>query len=92
VREELGEIEASLAAGDQEGATRELGDLLLAVTSVARHLDVPAEMALRGATDRFVARARRVEAAARAAGRALDQLTPDEIDRLWQQAKTGEAR
>jgi len=92
VREELAEIEASLAAGDQEGAARELGDLLLAVTSVARHLDVPAEMALRGATDRFVARASRVEAAARAAGRALDQLTPEEIDRLWQQAKTGEAR
>jgi MazG family protein len=91
VREELREIEASLADGDREGAGRELGDLLLAVTSVARHLDVPAEMALRGATDRFVARARRVEAAARAAGRALDQLTPEEIDRLWQQAKT-EAR
>jgi MazG family protein len=50
VREELGEIEAALAHGDREGAARELGDLLLAVTSVARHLDVPAEMALRGAT------------------------------------------
>jgi nucleoside triphosphate diphosphatase len=91
VREELGEIEAALAHGDREGAARELGDLLLAVTSVARHLDVPAEMALRGATDRFVARARCVEAAARATGRTLDQLTPEEIDRLWEQAKT-EAR
>ena len=92
VREELGEVEASLTAGDREGAARELGDLLLAVTSVARHRDVPGEMALGGATDRFVARARGVVAAARAAGRALDQLTPEEIDRLWQQAKTGEAR
>jgi len=90
VREELGEIEAALAHGDREGAGRELGDLLLAVTSVARHLAVPAEMALRGATDRFVARARRVEAAARAAGRTLEQLTPEEIDRLWQQAKAGD--
>jgi uncharacterized protein YabN with tetrapyrrole methylase and pyrophosphatase domain len=32
-----------------------------------------------------------VEAAARATGRTLDQLTPEEIDRLWEQAKT-EAR
>jgi len=91
VREELREVEAALADGDREGAGRELRAQHNAVTSVARHLDVPAELALRGATDRFVARARRVEAAARASGRALDQLTPEEIDRLWQQAK-GEAR
>jgi tetrapyrrole methylase family protein/MazG family protein len=90
VREELAEIEGALAAGDAAAAGRELGDLLLAVTSVARHLEVPAELALRGAADRFVARARRVEASARAAGRALDQLTPEEIDRLWQAAKADE--
>ena len=90
VREELAEIEGALAGGDAEGARRELGDLLLAVTSVARHLEVPAELALRGATDRFVARARRVAVAARAAGRALEQLTPEEIDRLWQAAKADE--
>ena len=87
VREELGEVEGALAAGDAEAAGRELGDLLLAVTSVARHLPVPAEMALREATDRFVERAQRVEAAAQAAGRPLEQLGPDEIDRLWQAAK-----
>jgi MazG family protein len=92
VREELAEIEGALAAGDTEAAGRELGDLLLAVTSVARHLRVPAEMALRGATDRFLERARRVEAAARAAGRPLEELDPDEIDRLWQAAKAGEDR
>ena len=90
VREELAEIESALAAGDSEAAGRELGDLLLAVTSVARHLQVPAEMVLRGATDRFVERARRVEAAARAAGRTLDELSPEEIDRLWQAAKAGD--
>ena len=90
VREELAEIEGALATGDAEAAGRELGDLLLAVTSVARHLRVPAEMALRGATARFVARARRVEAAARAAGRRLDELGAEEIDRLWQAAKAGD--
>jgi MazG family protein len=87
VREELDELAAALDAGDRDGAGRELGDLLLAATSVARHLRVPAEMALRGATGRFVERARRVDAAARAAGRALDQLAPEEIERLWQAAK-----
>jgi MazG family protein len=90
VREELAEIEGALAAGDAEAAGRELGDLLLAVTSVARHLRVPAERELRGATARFVARARRVEAAARDAGRTLDELGPEEIDRLWRAAKAGD--
>jgi MazG family protein len=89
VREELAEIEAALAAGNRAAAGCELGDLLLAVTSVARHLDVAAELALRGATSRFVDRVRRVEAAAREAGRALEELDPQEIDRLWQAAKAG---
>jgi len=87
VREELAEVEGALAAGDAEAAGRELGDLLLAVTSVARHLKAPAELSLRAATDRFVERARRVEEAARATGHPLQQLGPDEIDRLWQAAK-----
>lgn len=85
VREELAEVEAALDADDREAAGREVGDLLLAVTSVARHLGVPAELALREASARFVERARRVEAAA--GGRPLKSLAPDELDRLWRGAK-----
>ena len=76
-----------MAAGNRAAAARELGDVLLTLTSVARHLDVPAEMALRDAADRFVARARRVEAAARARGAALTDLDPAERERLWALAK-----
>src|SRR5207245_1082692 len=68
LREEQVELEAAVAAGDRTAAACELGDVLLTLTSVARHLDVPAEMALRDAADRFVARARRVEAGARPRG------------------------
>src|SRR2546427_697022 len=63
------------------------GDVLVTLTSLARHLDVPAEMALRDAANHFVTRARRVEAAARARGAALTDLGPDERDRLWALAK-----
>ncbi len=87
VREEQAELEAAIAGGDGRAIEHELGDLLLALTSVARHLEVSAELALRAASDRFVARARRVEQAARARGVALADLAPDEIDRLWAEAK-----
>jgi len=44
-------------------------------------------MALRAATDRFVARVRRLEAAALERGQALADLAPAERDRLWEAVK-----
>jgi MazG family protein len=87
VEEEREELRAAIAAADRAAVERELGDVLLALTSLARHLGVSAEMALRAANDRFVRRVRHVEAAARARGVALGDLRPDEIDRLWTAAK-----
>ena len=87
LREEQAELEAAVASDDRAAAARELGDVLLTLTSLARHLDVPAEMALRDAAARFVVRARRADAAARARGAALVDLGPDERDRLWTVAK-----
>jgi tetrapyrrole methylase family protein / MazG family protein len=89
VREEQRELEAAVASADRAAIEHELGDLLLAVTSLARHLGVSAELALRAASDRFVDRARRTESAARARGVALADLSPDEIERLWEEAKRG---
>ena len=88
VREEQDELEAAMAAGDRAAIEHELGDVLLSVASLARHLDVSPEMALRAANERFVERVRRVEAEARARGVTLDQLGPDELDRLWTAAKS----
>jgi nucleoside triphosphate diphosphatase len=87
IREEQTELEAAIASGERAAVEHEIGDLLLAVTSLARHLDVSAEMALRAANDRFVDRVRRMEAAARARGVALGTLGADELDRLWEAAK-----
>jgi MazG family protein len=87
VREEMAELEAATTTGDDAAATRELGDLLLTLTSVARHLDCSAEMALRDATDRLRSRLARCDAAARAQGITLAALGPAERDRLWEEAK-----
>jgi MazG family protein len=90
LEEERRELGDAVRAGDPAAAARELGDLLLTLTSVARHLDVQAEMALRDATSRLARRVAHVEAAARASGRALDALDEAERDRLWEAAKAAD--
>jgi uncharacterized protein YabN with tetrapyrrole methylase and pyrophosphatase domain len=76
-----------VASGDPAAVAHELGDLLLATASLARRLDVPAELALRDATSRLLDRVRHVEASARADGRDTASLPAEELDRLWQAAK-----
>jgi nucleoside triphosphate diphosphatase len=85
VDEERGELAAALADGDPTAAGAELGDLLLTLANLARHLGADAESALRDATTRLVRRAERVQELA--GGRPLTTLPDDERDRLWAQAK-----
>jgi ATP diphosphatase len=87
VEEEVRELRAAVALGDAPGIAHEIGDLLLATTSLARHLDVPAEMALRDAANRLLERVQRVEAAAEALGQRAVDLSPTELDGLWRAAK-----
>src|SRR5262249_35853192 len=53
LREEMRELEAAISAGAREAITHELGDVLLSVVNLARHLDVPAELALQESNARF---------------------------------------
>jgi len=87
VEEEVRELRAALTLGDAPAIAHELGDLLLAATSLARHLDVSAEVALRDATARLLDRVHRVEAAADVLGRQPVDLSSTELDRLWRDAK-----
>jgi tetrapyrrole methylase family protein/MazG family protein len=84
VTEEVGELRG---AADPESQASELGDLLFALTNVARWLDLDAESALREACDRFARRFAKVERAARADGTTLAGLSLAELDALWESAK-----
>lgn len=86
IEEELGELREAIAGGDPAAIEHELGDLLFAATSVARHTQVDAEGALRRTLDRFAARFSRVEAAISSlpAEQARDL---DVLEALWQRAK-----
>ncbi len=86
IDEELGEV----AAADAASVEHEIGDLLFAVVNYARFLGVEPESALRRANERFIRRFRSVERAAGSAER-LQAMSLDEMDELWEQAKTEEA-
>ncbi len=89
LQEEIGELQAEVGKADaleHSLVEEELGDLLFTVTSLARHLKVDAESALRVANAKFRRRFRAIEQAAGGFD-ALSALGPDELDALWNQAK-----
>ena len=96
IGEELDELKAETASrasespADSERVKEELGDLLFSVCNLARHLKVDSESALEGTTAKFSRRFRAVEAAAKAAGRNLKDMTLAEMDGLWESVKAGE--
>jgi len=85
--EETAELEAEAAAEDparQSAVEAELGDLLFTVVNLGRHLDVDAEMALRGCNRRFRDRFREMELSA---DKPLEELSAPELEELWAQVK-----
>ena len=75
------------AVAGRGNAEEELGDLLFAVVNVARFLDIDSEEALTRASQKFV---RRFVAMEGMAARPLDEMTLEEMDVLWNEAKRKE--
>jgi tetrapyrrole methylase family protein / MazG family protein len=90
VREEADELAVALRERDPAAARDELGDLLFAVVNVARLAEQDPEAALQSAVERFRGRFQHMEESARAGGRDLRSLTLEEMERLWQEAKSRE--
>jgi len=90
LHEEVGELEAEIAAGDLEKARQELGDVLFVVANIARTLDIDPEDALRYTNAKFVRRFREVEKRLAARGRTPDSSDLAEMDALWEDVKAAE--
>ncbi|MEJ7729833.1 MAG: nucleoside triphosphate pyrophosphohydrolase [Polyangiaceae bacterium] len=96
VSEELAELDAAIASGDAARMESELGDVLFAVVNLARHTKVDAEGALRGTIDKFTRRFDHVEARVKErhgswpTKDSADQLTLEELDGYWDEAKQRE--
>ena len=93
LNEEMLELSAELASdGDPQKVLEELGDLLFVYANLARHLKVDPEMALRSANEKFIRRFRRIEELLADRGKVPEESTLEEMDRLWNQAKSEERR
>ena len=80
--------EAGAGAEAEHGRVREeVGDLLFAVTNIARHLDVEPEAALKLTNRKFRRRFRHIERGLRERGREPGEATLEEMEELWQEAK-----
>jgi len=88
VTEEAAEV---VAAPDPEARAAEFGDLLFSLVNLARWYEIDAESALRQASTRFVRRFETIERHARAHGLKVEEMTLEQMDALWNEAKDGEA-
>ena len=90
IREEADEIEAALDRGDADELAAETGDLLFALVNLARHVGADPESALRGTNAKFERRFAYIERALAAKGRSIDGASLEEMDALWNEAKSTE--
>lgn len=89
LREELGELaEARREKHDDPHVREELGDVLFTIVNLSRALGIDAETAMREANEKFHRRFFFMEQRAASDGKALSDLSLDELEELWQQAKT----
>lgn len=92
VREELGELENELKKEDKENSTKELGDFLFSVINAARLYHLNPDTALEHTNQKFIKRFNYIEDHSIKAGKPLTEMTLDEMDELWNEAKSLEKR
>ena len=88
VREELDELEAELEKEDKAKSSHELGDFLFAVINAARLYHLNPDNALEHTNQKFIRRFNYVEQHSIRIGKPLTEMTLQEMDQLWEEAKS----
>jgi len=87
VREELGELEAELARDNHEASEQELGDFLFSVINAARLYKLNPDNALEMTNKKFIERFNYIEQRSREMQKPMTEMTLEEMDALWNEAK-----
>ncbi len=87
VREEIDELQAAIQGGVHGEIEAELGDVLFALTSFGRHLNVQSEDALQRASDRFIQRFKHIERRLEEQSLDIHGASLEQMEALWQEAK-----
>ena len=92
VQEELEELKVELAKGDKENSTQELGDFLFSVINAARLYKLNPDNALEKTNQKFIRRFNYVEDHSLKQGKNLKNMSLEEMDKLWDEAKLQEKK
>ena len=87
VEEEIGEFHEALSKREKDDIEDELGDIFFSLVNVARYVGVNPEDALRRTISKFISRFRHLEIRAAEEGLDLRQMSLEEMDKLWEEAK-----
>lgn len=87
VKEETAEVEDAIASKNQDEIEAEFGDLLFSIVNAARLYKINPENALERTNRKFIARFNHIEEGAEKTGRRISDLTLDEMEQLWNEAK-----
>ena len=90
VKEELGEVDAEIEAKDKERLTDEMGDLFFALINACRLYGIDPEGALERTNKKFIRRFNHIELRAEEQGKSLSEMTLEEMDGYWNEAKQNE--
>ena len=92
VQEELEELKVELAKGDKENSTQELGDFIFSVINAARLYKLNPDNALEKTNQKFIRRFNYVEDHSLKKGKSLKNMSLEEMDKLWDEAKLQEKK
>lgn len=87
IHEELGEVQAAMAAGDPQAVAEETGDLLFSIVNLTRFRHLDPELVMATANAKFEQRFNAMEQLLKAAGLSLDAATLEQMEAAWQRAK-----
>lgn len=87
IEEELRELKEACSRIDSVKINEEFGDVLFSLVNLSRFLKVQPELALTGSIEKFIRRFEYIEENSKEVGRKLEDMTLDEMDVLWEEAK-----
>ena len=88
VEEELAELKAEIANGNQDAIESEFGDVMFSMINYARFLKVNPENALERTNKKFIKRFQYLESKANDLNKSLKDMTLSEMDVFWEEAKS----
>ncbi len=87
-REELDELEVELNTGNRHNIHGEIGDVFFNLVNLARHFEIDADAAIRRTNKKFVKRFAHIESELSKTGVSLEDASLEEMETLWQAAKS----